>query len=376
MKPSQVLPPLRSKRLLDQLRERIRFLHYSIRTEQVYVYWVRTFIRFHDLKHPADLGGPDVEKFLSWLANARKVSPSTHKQALSALLFLYRKVIGVDLPWMTEIGRPKATRRLPVVLSPEEVARIFAHMEGEHRLLAQLLYGTGMRINEALQLRIKDVDFTRNTIVVREGKGSKDRALMLPQRLVPELRTQISRARVLWGDDQAAGCGGVWMPYALDRKYPRAAYSWIWFWVFPQGTCSEDPRTGTIRRHHVFDQTFQRSFKRAVERAGISKNATPHTLRHSFATTLLQTGYDIRTVQELLGHSDVSTTMIYTHVLKVGGAGVRSPFDTMPEPPTTWHAEEPMQRQYASGYQNPGWTPTVFRIDRVGTKPVQFLSGR
>ena len=327
------LPPLKSTRLIDQVRERVRFLHYSLRTEQAYVYWVKAFIRFHRLQHPSTLGGPEVEQFLSWLVTKRQVSPSTHKQALSALLFLYGKVLGMELPWMTEIGRPRGTRRLPVVLNAEEVARLFAVMKGEQLLLAQLLYGTGMRINEALQLRVKDVDFGRNTIVVREGKGRKDRALMLPQRLRPALRDQITRARALWGADQASGRGGVYLPHALERKYPRAPYSWTWFWVFPQTTHSIDPRSGVVRRHHVVAQTFQRSFKRAVELAGIYKPATPHTLRHSFATSLLQSGYDIRTVQELLGHSDVATTMIYTHVLKVGGGGVRSPVDSLPDMP-------------------------------------------
>ena len=325
------LPALKSSRLLDQLRERIRYLHYSIRTEQVYVYWVRTFIRYHGLKHPASLGAAEIEDFLSWLANCRKVAPSTHKQALSALLFLYGKVLGAELPWMDEIGRPGSSRHLPVVLSADEVVRILDAMRGEHRLLAQLLYGTGMRINEALQLRIKDVDFARNTIVVREGKNRKDRAVMLPRSLQPALREQIRRARLLWDADQAAGRGGVHVPHALDRKYPRASQSWAWFWVFPQAAHSVDRRTGLVRRHHLFDQSLQRAFKRAVERAGIHKLATPHTLRHSFATALLQSGYDIRTVQELLGHSDVATTMIYTHVLMVGGAGVRSPLDSLPE---------------------------------------------
>lgn len=314
------------------MRERIRYFHYSVRTEDSYVYWVRMFIRYHGLRHPALLGGPDVEAFLSWLANDRKLSASTHKQALSALLFLYSKVLGTELPWMTQIGRPRVYRRLPVVLSPQEVTQIFAFMDGEHRLFAQLLYGTGMRIAEGLQLRVKDVDFDRSAIIVREGKGKKDRAVMLPQRLIPELRGQLARARGFWGADQADGRAGVEMPFALERKYPRAGSSWAWFWVFPQATHSVDPRTGVVRRHHMYDQTFQRSFKRAVERAGITKSATPHTLRHSFATHLLQAGYDIRTIQELLGHGDVATTMIYTHVLKVGGGGVRSPVDLLPEP--------------------------------------------
>lgn len=312
---------------MDRLRERIRYLHYSLRTEQAYVYWVRCYIRFHRMRHPADMGGAEVETFLSWLAGVRKVSASTHKQALSSLLFLYGRVLGVELPWMDGIGRPRTQRRLPVVLDIEEVARVLTLMEGEHQLLARLLYGTGMRITEGLQLRVKDVDFNRNTIIVREGKGGKDRAVMLPQTLISALQQQLARTRVFWSTDQQEGRGGVEMPDALERKFPRAGASWPWFWVFPQATHSTDPRSGVVRRHHMYDQTFQRSFKRALERAGVAKPATPHTLRHSFATHLLQAGYDIRTVQELLGHSDVSTTMIYTHVLKVGGGGVISPLD-------------------------------------------------
>lgn len=327
------LPPLRSVKLIDRLRERIRYLHYSLRTEHTYVHWVRAYIHFHGLRHPAEMGGAEVEAYLSWLATTRKVSASTHKQALSALLFLYGKVLGVQLPWMAEIGRPRTQRRLPVVLDAEEVRRVLALLQGEHRLLAQLLYGTGMRITEALQLRIKDIDFSRNTIIVREGKGGKDRAVMLPKTLLPGLQEQMAHSRVLWSTDQQEGRGGVEMPHALERKYPRAGASWPWFWVFPQATHSTDPRSGVVRRHHLYDQTFQRGFKRAVERAGITKPASPHTLRHSFATHLLQSGYDIRTVQELLGHSDVKTTMIYTHVLKVGGGGVISPLDSAPGTP-------------------------------------------
>ena len=323
------LPPLRSVKLLDQLRERIRYLHYSRRTEDAYFHWCRAFIRFHGIRHPAEMGGPEVEDFLRWLANERHVAPSTHKQALSALLFLYGKVLGIDLPWMSEIGRPRTQRRLPVVLTKDELAAIFHCLEGEHRLFARLLYGTGMRISEGMQLRVKDLDFEHQAVIVREGKGAKDRALMLPQSLVPSLREQLAKARVLWSADQAEGRGGVAMPDALERKYPRAGASWSWFWVFPQATHSTDPRSGVVRRHHLYDQTFQRAFKRAIETAGIVKPATPHTLRHAFATHLLQAGYDIRTVQDLLGHADVATTMIYTHVLKVGGGAVRSPVDAM-----------------------------------------------
>nr|WP_310737697.1 integron integrase [Mitsuaria sp. WAJ17] len=327
--PAADLPPLRSKRLLDQLRERIRFLHYSLRTEEAYVYWCRAFIRFHRLQHPKDLGAEAVEAFLSWLADERRVASSTHRQALSALLFLYGKVLGVNLPWMQEIGRPRSQRRIPVVLTREELGRVFAMMQGEHALLAQLLYGTGLRIAEALQLRVKDLDFSHRALIVRHGKGGKDRVLMLPEALQIPLKVQLQRAHVLWSADQAAGKGGVEMPDALERKYPRAGASWAWFWVFPQDHHSVDPRSGVVRRHHLYDQTFQRAFKRAIQGADIHKPATPHTLRHSFATHLLQDGYDIRTVQDLLGHADVATTMIYTHVLKVGGGAVRSPMDAL-----------------------------------------------
>lgn len=323
------LPPLRAPRVLDQLRERLRFMHYSLRTEEVYVYWVKAFIRFHGLRHPAEMGGPEVEAFLTHLANAREVAPSTHSQALSALLFFYGKVLEHDLPWLQEIGHPRRHRRLPVVLSIEEVRRVLQGMSGEPLLLARLLYGTGLRITEALQLRVKDVDFAQRALIVREGKGAKDRVVMLPQSLVPGLREQLAQARLVWAGDVEAGTAGVEMPHALDRKYPRMGASWPWFWVFPQGHHSTDPRSGVVRRHHLYDQTFQRAFKRAVQAAGIAKPATPHTLRHCFATHLLQSGSDIRTVQELLGHADVATTMIYTHVLKLGGGAVRSPLDAL-----------------------------------------------
>lgn len=232
---------------------------------------------------------------------------------------------------MAEIGRPRSHRHLPVVLFRDEVSRLLGHLHGEHQLFAQFLYGTGMRITEELQLRVKDLDFDHSAIIAREGKGRKDRVVMLPQRLAPALRKQLAHAHALWKTDQDAGRGGVFMPDALERKYPRAGVSWAWFWLFPQATHSVDPRSGIVRRHPMYDQTFQRAFKRALAHAGITKPATPHTLRHSFATHVLQAGYDIRSVQELLGHSDVATTMIYTHVLKVGGNGVRSPIDSLPD---------------------------------------------
>jgi integron integrase len=315
--------------LIERVREHVHYLHYSLRTEEAYVYWIRAFVRFHRMRHPRNMGGPEVAAFLSWLTDERSVSVSTHRQALSALLFLYQRVLGQQLPWMQSIGRPHRKPRLPVVLSRREVAAVLDGIAGTHRVLAQLLYGTGMRIAEALQLRVKDVEFDRRVIVMRSGKGGKDRLVMLPAMLVDGLRGQLRHARSLWEADSRAGRGGVQMPDALERKYPRAGSSWGWFWVFPQASYSVCPRTGVERRHHLFDQTFQRDFKRAVHAASIARPATPHTLRHSFATHLLQSGTDIRTVQALLGHSDVSTTMIYTHVLEVAAGGTRSPLDAL-----------------------------------------------
>jgi integron integrase len=327
-KPHKPPPPaLRATRLLDQVRERARYLHYSLRTEQAYLYWVRFFIRWHGLKHPRDMGAPQVEAFLAMLANQRKVSASTHNQALSALLFLYREVLDLRLPWLDDIRRPSHARRIPSVLTKAEVARLLSQMSGEVGLLARLLYGTGMRLMEGLRLRIKDVDFDRHAIIVREAKGNKDRVVMLPRSLAADLHAQLLAARALWAADRTAGCGGVEVPHALESKYPQVGRSWGWFWLFPSPTHSTDPRSGVIRRHHLFDDRLQRAIKRAVTAAGIHKPVSAHTLRHSFATHLLQSGTDIRTVQELLGHSDVSTTMIYTHVIKVAAGGTSSPLD-------------------------------------------------
>ncbi len=336
-------PGVSTPRLLDLLRAQVRYMHYSLRTEQAYVHWVRAFIRFHGLRHPAEMSGAEVEAFLGWLASERGVAPATHKQALSALLFLYQKVLHQRMPWMDDIGRPQRQPRLPVVMSHDEVSRVLAapalaEAAMPFRLLAQLLYGTGLRLLEGLRLRVKDVDFDRRAIVVREGKGGKDRVVMLPAALEVPLRAQLAEAHRVWAADRAAGVAGVHLPHALSRKYPRAAESWAWFWVFPQATLSVDPRERPLgagigepppRRHHLVEQGFQRAFKHALHEARIPKPATPHTLRHSFATHLLQSGYDIRTVQELLGHADVSTTMIYTHVLKLGGGAVRSPLDQL-----------------------------------------------
>jgi integron integrase len=327
MKPRN--PPLQSTRLLDQLRERVRYLHYNLSTEKVYLYWARFFIRWHGVRHPREMGAPEVEAFLSMLANERKVSASTHNQALSALLFLYREVLAIELPWMDNIKRPAHTQRIPSVLTKDEVAGVLAHMEGVTALLARLLYGTGMRLMKGMWLRVKDVDFDRHDIIVREAKGNKDRVVMLPRSLAPALRLQMLAARAMWEGDRQAQRGGVEVPHALDVKYPKVGYTWAWFWMFPAPKLSIDPRSGVERRHHLFEERLQRALKRAVISSGIAKPVSVHTLRHSFATHLLQAGTDIRTVQELLGHRDVSTTMIYTHVLKVAAGGTASPLDAL-----------------------------------------------
>jgi integron integrase len=316
-------------RLLDQVRARISVKHYSIRTEQAYLDWIKRFILHHGKRHPAALGAPEVEAFLSWLAVERNVAAATQNQAKSALLFLYREVLGAELPWLNEVEKAKVPARLPVVLTRDEVARVLVRLRGTHRLIGRLLYGTGMRIMEGVRLRVKDVEFTRHEIVVRDGKGAKDRITMLPLELSPLLRAHLADVRAAHELDLREGYGNVWLPHALERKYPGAATEWAWQYVFPAERRSADPRSGEIRRHHVGDQAFQRAMRQAVRDAGIDKPATPHTLRHSFATHLLESGYDIRTVQELLGHREVSTTMIYTHVLNRGGRGVVSPLDQL-----------------------------------------------
>lgn len=365
-------PSGRSARLLDQLREMIRYRHYSIRTEEAYVSWVRQFVHWHGLKHPADMNDVDVQAFLSHLANERKVSPSTHRQALSALLFLYKDVLGLELPWMDDLGRPVAKRRVPVVLTHAEVAMLLGALDGTSRVLGRLLYGTGLRLMEGLRLRVKDIDFDRGVLIVREGKGGKDRVVMLPHSLQNDLRAEMDRARQLWQGDRNLSYGGVHLPHALERKYPRAGESWPWYWVFPSGVLSTDPRTGLIRRHHQHERRLQRDFKLALRQAGIYKPATVHTLRHSFATHLLQSGTDIRTVQELLGHSDVSTTMIYTHVLKVAAGTTASPLDTLALLDATPTAREPhaayvVQRDAPKGMPAPQPTPAA-RVVRVARR--------
>ena len=331
--------PPRSSRLLDQVRERIRYLHYSLQTEKVYVYWTKAFVLWAarsggGFTHPREMGQAEVEGFLTMLATEKQVSPATHRQALNALLFLYRQVLGMELPWMQQIGRPPERKRIPVVLTTQEVQAILHLMAGVEALMAALLYGSGLRLREALGLRVKDVDFARHAIVVRSGKGDKDRVVMLPKALAPRLQAQLAHAREVWGQDRASGRCGVYLPHALERKYPRAGESWAWFWVFPSQKLSVDPQSGVERRHHLFEERLNRHLKKAVAQAGIAKHVSVHTLRHSFATHLLQAGTDIRTVQELLGHSDVSTTMIYTHVLKVAAGGTASPLDALSTVPT------------------------------------------
>lgn len=314
-------------KLLDQLREQIRVRHYSIRTEAVYLKWVRQFIRFHGLRHPAEMGAAEVERFLSDLAVRRNVSASTQNQALAALLFLYKQVLHIELPWLDAVVRAKQPERLPLVLGREETQLLLAQCSGEVALIAGLLYGSGMRLMEAVRLRVKDVDFARREIVIRDGKGMKDRVTLLPESLRPALLAHLAWVKALHERDLNEGFGEVYLPFALARKYPSAPCEWGWQYVSPAGRLSNDPRSKVRRRHHFDEKRVQRAFKPALGAAGIVKPATPHTLRHCFATHLLESGQDIRTVQELLGHADVKTTMIYTHVLNRGGLGVLSPLD-------------------------------------------------
>jgi integron integrase len=314
-------------KLLEQVRQQIRVRNYSIRTETVYAEWVKRFIRFHRYRHPVEMGAVEIEAFLTHLAVARNVSASTQNQALAALLFLYKEVLKLELPWLEGIVRAKKPKHLPVVLTREEVSAVLGQLDGVRWIVASLLYGAGLRLLEALRLRVKDVDFARGEVLVRDGKGQKDRVTMLPQRLVLPLQQHLRQVEALHQKDLAEGFGLANLPYALARKYPNAAAEWGWQFVFPSINRSVDPRSKGIFRHHLHEKTIQRAVREATRRAGLIKHATPHTLRHSFATHLLEAGQDIRTVQELLGHSDVKTTMIYTHVLNRGGFAVLSPLD-------------------------------------------------
>jgi len=314
-------------RLLDQVREVMRVKHYSLRTEQAYVAWIKRFIFFHQKRHPREMGAEEVCAFLSDLAVRLKVSASTQNQAFNGLLFLYREVLHLELGALGGTVRAKRPVRLPVVLSKEEVQRLLTAMAGTCQLMGKLLYGTGMRLMECVRLRVKDIDFDQGHIVVRDGKGFKDRVTLLPQTLEVPLREHLARVRLLHQQDVAEGYGRVYLPEALERKYPLAAVEWGWQYVFPSAFRSLDPRSGETRRHHVNELSLQRAVKEAVHVAGIDKPASCHSLRHSFATALLENGYDIRTVQELLGHKSVETTQIYTHVMRRPGIGVRSPLD-------------------------------------------------
>jgi integron integrase len=315
-------------KLLDQVRDAIRVRHYSIRTEQAYTAWVRRYVLFHDKRHPAQLGAADVAAFLTHLAVKGRVAASTQNQALNALVFLYRHVLDQPLPEdLDDIARAKKPSRLPVVLTRDEVHRLLSRLDGTHALVGGLLYGAGLRLLEALRLRVKDLDWGNHQLLVRDGKGAKDRVTMLPGRLEDPLREHLKHVRLLHRRDLAAGHGAVHLPGALARKYTAAATSWGWQYVFPAPARARDPRDGMVRRHHLHESSVQKAVHAAVQSAGIEKRASCHTLRHSFATHLIEAGYDIRTVQELLGHADVRTTMIYTHVLNRGGRGVQSPLD-------------------------------------------------
>jgi integron integrase len=326
---NEVLTKTTPPKLLEQVAAKMRVKHYSIRTEKSYIDWIKRYILHNGKTHPKDMGAEQVEAFLTHLAVQRNVSASTQNQAKSALLYLYKEVLGVELPWLDNVTQAKVPQRMPVVLTQAEVQAVLSRMDGTMWLIASLLYGSGLRIMEALRLRVKDVDFAQREILVREGKGFKDRVTMLPLSLVEPLKAHLLKVQALHNDDLSAGHGAVFMPMALDRKYPSGGKSWSWQYVFPSVKLSVDPRSKVIRRHHADEKTVQRAVKKAVKLAGIVKLATPHTLRHSFATHLLAGGYDIRTLQELLGHSDVSTTMIYTHVLNKGGRGVSSPLDSL-----------------------------------------------
>jgi integron integrase len=327
---TQPIPPTPSKekKLLEQYRDAINLKHYSSRTGDTYIQWVTEYILFHNKRHPKEMGASEINQFLTHLASVKKVSASTQNQALSAILFLYRHVlhIGIDEASLNEF-RPQRGKSVPTVLSKDEVKRVFENMTGIHKLIAQVMYGGGLRIMETMRLRVKDIDFDNHQIIVRDGKGEDDRLTMLPDAVIQPLQLHLRYVKSLHEKDLADGFGSVYLPYALERKYKLAHKDWIWQYLFPAPDLSKDIPTGIVRRHHLHESTVQKAVKEAARLAKINKHVTPHTFRHSFATHLLQAGYDIRTVQELLGHKDVKTTMIYTHVLQRGGLAVKSPLD-------------------------------------------------
>lgn len=313
--------------LLESVRRKIRFLHYSIRTEKSYIYWIKHYIHFHGLRHPKELGAVEIEAFLTYLAVERKVAASTQNLALSALLFLYQKVLEVDLPYLDDVVRATKPKRLPTVFTHDEAMRVIASLATEHVLAAELMYGAGLRVMECVRLRVKDVHFDYSQIIIRSGKGNKDRVTLLPEKSIPALKQQIDKVRIIHEHDLEAGFGEVYLPYALERKYPNANTEIAWQYVFPASERSIDPRSDKERRHHIGAQSLQRAVKRAVIKSNVNKQASCHTFRHSFATHLLENGYDIRTVQELMGHNDIRTTQIYTHVMNKGANAVKSPVD-------------------------------------------------
>jgi len=321
------MPNCSKSPFLKSVRDLIRVKHLSLRTEEAYLGWIRRFILFHDKRHPKEMGADEVQAFLTHLAVEGNVAAATQNQAFAALLFLYREVLQKSLGTIENVVRAKLPKRLPNVLTKDEVIRLLAFLRGEEWLVANLLYGAGLRLTEALRLRVKDLDFGYKQIVVRDGKGAKDRVSVLPEKLVAPLQEHLVRVRLLHAEDLRLGFGEVYLPFALERKYPNANREWIWQYIFPAAKRSIDPRSGKERRHHLSESVIQRAVKIAVSQTNVAKKASPHSLRHSFATHLLENGYDIRTLQELLGHKDVRTTQIYTHVINRGGLGVRSPLD-------------------------------------------------
>ena len=327
--PQRIETAPRQPKLLDRMRNALRVRHYAIRTEECYVDWAKRFILFHNKRHPNEMGAAEVNRFLTHLAVEGKVSASTQTQALCAILFLYKTVLEMDPGWLGEVVRARRPKRLPIVLSRDEVRRVLVQLDGTHRLIGCLLYGAGLRLLECLRLRVKDIEWDMNQLVIREAKGNKDRRTMLPRTVRESLRESLDAVRRLHDSDLKAGYGSVWLPHALERKYPNMPREWCWQYVFPSAKRSTDPRSGVVRRHHLDEGAVSRRFREAVKKAKLEKRATPHSLRHSFATHLLEDGQDIRTIQELLGHANVETTMIYTHVLNKGGRGVDSPLDEL-----------------------------------------------
>jgi len=318
-----------SPKLLDQLRAVMRRQHYAIRTEETYAQWIVRFIHFHKMRHPQEMDTPEIEAFLNHLAVEQQVSASTQNQAFSAILFLYKHVLHKPLSTKIDALRAKTSKRLPTVLSQSETQALLKLLPGTHQLVARLLYGSGLRLMEGLRLRVKDIDFEQHQIIVRAGKGNKDRDTILPDTLRQPLRQRLQKVKVLHQKDLEVGHGAVYLPYALKRKYPNANREWAWQYVFPSPRLSVDPRFGKVRRHHLNESGLRKAIRQASRQAGIFKPVGPHTLRHSFATHLLENGYDIRTIQELMGHKSIETTMIYTHVIKRGGMAVRSPVDQL-----------------------------------------------